>query len=130
MRARLNQYHLAGNCDSRRHSTSSLTENAVVTETRSSRMLLEMLLFFDKEKTSSQISFVVEFVLYSIFLSLLFLLFSPRGNAIYSFLLSPTKRMNAVNVYFALDCCRIVSVSLSRFPQVPEYKLNLFSNDF
>ena len=130
MRARLNQHHLAGNCDSRRHFTSSLIENVVVTETRSSRMLLEMLLFFDQEKTSSQISFVVEFVLYSIFLSLLFLLFSPRGNAIYSFLLSPTKRMNAVNVYFALDCCRIISVSLSRFPQVPEYKLNLFSNDF
>ena len=39
--------------------------------------------------------------------------------------------MNAVNVYFALDCCRIISVSLlSRFPQVPEYKVNLFSNDF
>ena len=130
MRARLNQHHLAGNCDSRRLFTSSLIENVVVTETRSSRMLLEMLLFFDQEKTSSQISFVVEFVLYSIFLSLLFLLFSPRGNAIYSFLLSPTKRMNAVNVYFALDCCRIISVSLSRFPQVPEYKLNLFSNDF
>lgn len=84
MRARLNQYHLAGNCDSRRHFTSSLTENVVVTETRSSRML-EMLLFFDQEKPSSQISFLVEFVLYSIFLSLLFLLFSPRGNAIYSF---------------------------------------------
>ena len=130
MRSRLNQYHLAGNCDSRRHFTSSLTENVVVTETRSSRMLEIMLLFFDQEKTSSQISFVVEFVLYSIFLSLLFLLFSSRGNAIYSFLLSPTKRMNAVNVYFALDCCRIISVSLSRFPQVPEYKLNLFQNDF
>ena len=100
MRARLNQYHLAGNCDSRRHFTSSLIENVVVTETRSSRMLLEMLLFFDQEKTSSQISFVVEFVL------------------------------SSVNVYFALDCCRIISVFLSRFPQVPEYKLNLFSNDF
>ena len=62
MRSRLNQYHLAGNCGSRRHFTSSLTENVVVTETRSSRML-EMLLFFDQEKTSSQISFVVEFVL-------------------------------------------------------------------
>ena len=58
MRARLNQYHLVGNCDSRRHFTSSLTENVVVTETRSSRML-EMLLFFDQEKTSSQMIYLV-----------------------------------------------------------------------
>ena len=51
MVARANQRHLAGKCGSHRHSTTSFSENVIVTKT--SYQMLGILSFSDRERASS-----------------------------------------------------------------------------